>query len=63
MLKSRNLSAEDALDLFKRSGMAKSFYKSDLAGLNEDVDFLLELDMIENSIDPARLIPEELYAD
>ncbi len=59
----QGLSAEDALDLYMRSGMAKSFTRSDLDGLKEDVDFLLELEMIENDIDPAEFIPEELYAD
>ncbi|MDC7233957.1 MAG: NrtA/SsuA/CpmA family ABC transporter substrate-binding protein [Spirochaetales bacterium] len=52
----QDISSEDALDLYNRSGMAADFTESDVEGLKKDIQFLKDLEMIEGSVRPEDLI-------
>ncbi|OQY31433.1 MAG: hypothetical protein B6241_14150 [Spirochaetaceae bacterium 4572_59] len=56
----QGLSNIDAENLFDRSGIAREFTKEDLSGLEGDVDFLKNLDMIENAVEASCMIGKTL---
>lgn len=58
--KAQGLSDADAENLFARSGIANEFTKADLSGLAGDVDFLKNLDMIENAVEASTMIGKTL---
>lgn len=56
----QGLSDADAENLFMRSGIAQKLTKVDLMGLAGDVDFLKNLDMIENAVEASTMIGKTL---
>jgi ABC-type nitrate/sulfonate/bicarbonate transport system substrate-binding protein len=54
--KTQQISPEDGMSLYTWSGMDSSFTQKDLTGMAADVTFLLEQQMIDQSIDPADIV-------
>jgi sulfonate transport system substrate-binding protein len=52
----QDISPEDAAELYARSGIASAFTTADLVSLGEDVTFLLDLEMIEETVEPVDLV-------
>lgn len=52
----QEISLEDAADLFARSGISAAFTTADLVSLEDDVAFLLDLEMIEHAVEPVDLV-------
>jgi NitT/TauT family transport system substrate-binding protein/sulfonate transport system substrate-binding protein len=56
----QDLSIADAENLYERSGITNQFTQNDLAGLEGDVDFLKNLDMIEKAVEVSSMIGKTL---